>query len=530
MGSLGEVAATSARGGFTLFIGNTVSLLVSAAGAILVARLLSPSEYGLYGVSLVLPGLLLLFSDWGVNSALTRFIARYRSEGEQGKIRGLERAGILFKFFVGGILSLALFLSADVLAAVFLRRPGAGGFVRTTSLLILSQSLHSTVVSALAGLERMDLRAAVNVLQAVVKGVSSPLLVYMGLGVSGAVIGYVLSYMVAAFVGVLFTFSSSPNVEGLDEVPTALWGSLGLMIGFGLPLFLGGLVAGFSIRLRGFLLSWFLSDEAIGNYGVASQFISLVGLVTGSIGVTLFPAFSRFSHAVEPEKMRQAFQGSVRYSAFIVLPLTALLMVVSKPAIYTLFTAKYPQATFYFSLLLVPTLLVGTGSLSIGPFLNSQGDTGTTLKVVLTNSVASILISPVLVWVWGVFGLIVSIIVSSITGNVFGLYMLHRKYGVFPDLWHTVRTLLCSAVSAGVAYGVVHLLSASTPFLSLLIGSAVFLVVYLVLAPVIGAVEEQDIGNLDSMLRGLRVIYPIARLLFKIERRIIELTLRKRTK
>ena len=80
MGSLGEVAATSAKGSFTLFVGNSVALLVNAAGSILVARMLSPSEYGLFSVSLVIPGLFMLFSDWGVNSALFQFIARSRSQ------------------------------------------------------------------------------------------------------------------------------------------------------------------------------------------------------------------------------------------------------------------------------------------------------------------------------------------------------------------------------------------------------------------------------------------------------------------
>jgi len=528
MGSLGEAAAASARGGFTLFMGSAVSLLVSAAGSILVARLLSPSEYGLYGVSLVLPGLFMLFSDWGVNSALTRFIARYRSEGEPGRIRELERAGFVFKLVVGVVLSLVLFLLADVLAAVLLRRPGLGGLVRMASLLILSQSVHGTAIAVLAGLERMDYRAAVSVFQAVVKGVCSPLLVYVGFGVAGAVVGHVLSYSVAAAVGFLFTVSSSPEQEMREVKPLELRDCLSLMLEFGLPLFLGGLVAGFAGGLRGFLLSWFVSYDAIGNYGVASRFISLVGVVTGSIGVTLYPAFSRFSHAVEPEKTREAFQGSVRYTAMIVLPLTALLAVLSKPAVYTLFTAKYPQAPLYLSLLLVPMLFVGTGSLSIGNFLNSQGDTGTTLKMRLVGSAVSILLSPILVWMYGVIGLITGIILSGLTGNLFGLYVLRRKYDVYPDLRHTGRTLLCSSVSAGSAYGAVRLLSALTPILSLIFGSAIFLAVYLVLAPVTGAVEKRDVENLDTMLEGMGFIYPLARLLLSFEEKMLMYMLQRR--
>lgn len=524
MEGMGEGAATYVRGGFLLFVGNVVSLFVMAAGSILVARMLSPSEYGLYGVALVLPELFLLFSDWGINSALTRFIARYRSEEEYGKIRKLERAALLFKLCVGGVLSLALFFSADVLAAVLLRRPDLGGLVKTASLLILSRSVHSTVISALAGLERMDLRAVVNVIEAVTKGISSPLLVYMGYGVSGPIIGYASSYIVASVLGVFFMVVSSPNLEEVDLASDSLIDSLSLMFGFGMPLFIGGLVAGFAGRIQGFLLSWFVSDEAFGNYHVAVNFTRLVGLVTGSLVVTLFPAFSRLSHSLEPGKTREAFRGSVRYSTMFIVPLICLLAAVSEPMVHVLYTTRYPQAPLLLSLLTVPALLVGIGALSVGSFLNSQGDTGITLRVGLVGSAASILISPILVWMWGVSGLAVSIIVSSVTGSVFGLYALNKRYGFYPDLWHTARTLLSSVIAAGLAFGVVRLLSDATPLLSLFLGSGVYLLAYLFLAPVTGAVDEGDIENLDSMLRGLAVIYPFARIMLEFERHIIKLT------
>lgn len=528
MGSLGEAAAASVRGSFMVFVGSSVAMVVSAGGMILVARMLSPSDYGLYSVSLVLPGLFGLFSDWGVNSALIRFTAKYRSEGRVEKVRGLEKAGFLFKLAVGGTLSLALFLSADVLAAVFLRRPEAGGLVRAASLLILFQSVYNAVISVLTGLERMDGRAVVTVSQAVVKGVCSPFLVYFGLGVYGAIVGHVLSYSVAAAIGLLLTISSPPKLERQGK-SADFRDSLELMLEFGLPLFFGGLIGGFVSQLRGLLLSWFVSYEAIGNYRVASRFASLVGIITSSIGVTLYPAFSKFSYRNEPEKTRKVFQSSVRYSAMVVLPLTAMLASLSRPAVYTLFTAKYPQAPLFFSLLLAPMLLVGTASLSIGSFLNSQGDTGTSMKVSFAGSAASIVLYPVFVWMFGVEGLITGIIISSLTGNLFGLYVLHRKYGVYPDLWHTGKTLLSSAVSAGLAYGAVKIFSASTPLLSLLLGSATFLSAYLLLAPVTGAIEGRDIENLDSMLRGLRIIYPFARPLLSLEEKILRLMHRRET-
>ena len=521
MGSLGEVAATSAKGSFTLFVGNSVALLVNAAGSILVARMLSPSEYGLFSVSLVIPGLFMLFSDWGVNSALVQFIARSRSQDKLGRIRGYQRTGFIFKLMVGGVLSLILWIFSDVLATVLLRRPEAGQLVRVASLLVLFQPMHNIAVAMLAGLERMDYRAAVNVSQSLVKGICSPLLVYYGFGVSGALIGHVSSFVMAACVGYLLTVSSSRWRERIEK-PAGFFNNLKIMLAYGLPLFLGTFVAGFTGSLRGFLMPWFVSDEVIGNYGVALQFMSLIGLVTGSIGVTLFPTFSKLSYTMEPEKTREIYQGSVRYSSMFVLPLAFLLAAISEPLVYTLYTSKYPLAPSFFLLLLIPIMLVGTGSLSIGNFLNSQGDTGTTMKIGLIGSAVSILLSPVLIWIWGMPGLIVSIIVSSVIANILGVYVLYRKYDVIPDLGHMGKMLLCSGISAGSAYGVLWLLSTITPLQSLFIGSTIFLIVFLVLAPVTGALEEQDIVNLDSMMRDIRFVYPFIRLILVFEEKIIK--------
>ena len=58
-----EMAKVSARGGFSLFWGLVASTVISAVGVIVIARLLSPAEYGLVTVALAAPGLVTLFRD-----------------------------------------------------------------------------------------------------------------------------------------------------------------------------------------------------------------------------------------------------------------------------------------------------------------------------------------------------------------------------------------------------------------------------------------------------------------------------------
>lgn len=85
-----ENAKAAGRGGAMIFFSNIVSTLIAAVGAIIVIRLLSPTEYGLYTIAGIPASMLLLFGDWGLNSALTKFIAH----------TGLkEKSRISFRFY-----------------------------------------------------------------------------------------------------------------------------------------------------------------------------------------------------------------------------------------------------------------------------------------------------------------------------------------------------------------------------------------------------------------------------------------------
>jgi stage V sporulation protein B len=67
---------------FNLFYGLIISTIISALGIIFLARLLSPSEIGILAIAVVAPNLFAQLRDWGVNSAMTRFIAKYKSENK----------------------------------------------------------------------------------------------------------------------------------------------------------------------------------------------------------------------------------------------------------------------------------------------------------------------------------------------------------------------------------------------------------------------------------------------------------------
>ena len=280
-----ETAAQSVKGSFTLLIGNYISLIINAAGTILVALMLSPAEYGLFTITLVLPSLFSLFTNWGIDQALINFIARHRSQKKQDEINSLIRTGYAFKIALGVLLSIALYLSAEFLTTVVLKRPEVSEYVRIASIYIFSSTIYNITISILTGFEKMDNRSLLTIIQAIIKGTLSPALVYIGYGVTGVVIGHVASYFAAAFTGLIVVILMTRTLPRKQDSTTSP-NTLRLLLGYGLPISLGTILTGLANQFNGFLLSWFIVDEIIGNYSVAVRFVSLVSVVSASIVTT----------------------------------------------------------------------------------------------------------------------------------------------------------------------------------------------------------------------------------------------------
>jgi len=70
-----SLAKVSAKGVFNIFWGLAASSIISAIGVMLVAGILSESEYGLVAIALIGPNLIAIFRDWGVDWATIKYTA-----------------------------------------------------------------------------------------------------------------------------------------------------------------------------------------------------------------------------------------------------------------------------------------------------------------------------------------------------------------------------------------------------------------------------------------------------------------------
>jgi len=507
-----EMGKVSATGGFQLFVGVATSSAIMAVGAIVLARLLSPAEYGLYSVALVPSLMINLFRDWGVNSAMTKYVAHFRAAKKEEDMRNIITAGLIFEISTGLALSLLSVFLAGVIASTIFHRPESTPLISIVSITIFSGSLLTAAQSSFVGFEKMEFNSLTLICQAVVKSVLSPLLVLLGFGALGAVLGYTFSFLVAGIVGstilyfLLFRTLKRTKINRFKASKT-----LRNMLHYGVPLSISSILGGFLVQFYSFMMAFYCSDAMIGNFQAATNFAVLLTFFTIPISTVLFPAFAKLDSQNDSQLLKTVFTSSVKYTAMLLVPATAAVMVLSKPMISTLFGEKWVYAPFFLTLHVIANLFSGFGSLSVGSLLTGLGETKTLMKLSLLTLLIGLPLAFLLIPNLGIAGVIVGTLFAGLPSMFWGLHWIWKRYKVTVDWGSSARIFVASTIAAATTYLSLDYLN-TVEWLRLMIGGIVFLTVYVVAAPSIGAIVQGDISNLRTMLSGLGFISTMANL------------------
>jgi len=518
-----EIAKVSAKGGFSLFFGVALSTVISTVGGVIVASLLTSGEYGLVGIAGIGPNLIIMLRDWGVNSAMIKYLAQSKSEGDEAKLKNVMASGFIFELIMGVLFSVVSFSLAGFLAVNVFHRGETNlkTLIEVSSIIVFAGSLLTASQSTFVGFERMEFSSLTMICQSVLHTILAPFLVLLGYEALGAVLGFAMAVLLAGVLGIAisyFVFYRKLGGGGLN-----FGGTLKTMLEYGRPLFVSAILGGFLLQFYSFMMAIYCSDLIIGNYRVAVNFSLLITFFTAPIATVLFPAFSKLDSKKEAETLRNVFNHSVRYTALFATPVVAAIMALSKPLVSTLFGDKYAFAPFFLTLYAIVYLYPGLGESSLGNLLMGQGETKVNMWLTAGTIIVGLPLSLVLIPRFGIVGLIVAMLVARVPSLVAGLWWVGKNFGATVNWMSTAKIYFSAGVAAIVAYLISYNVS-SLDWIKLAVGGTIFIVIYLIAMPLTRAVDKSDINNLREMLSGLKALYPLFNVPLKIVEKILTIT------
>ena len=137
--ALSEAAERSARGGFYLISGTTMATVIMAIAAILVGNFLGPAQYGDYNLIIIVPQILLLFTDLGINTGIINFASNSWSVKNKDLTHRILRHGMIFRIAVGAIVFFIALALPGFLSITLINRPNLSFYVQLASISIIFQ-------------------------------------------------------------------------------------------------------------------------------------------------------------------------------------------------------------------------------------------------------------------------------------------------------------------------------------------------------------------------------------------------------
>ena len=527
MSTAGDIAKVSAKGGFNVLWGLVISTIISSVGTIFLARLLGSDEYGLYTIALTAPNLILIFRDWGMNSAMVKFTAQYRAEGRADEVRSIFLSGLILEIALGLVFSLISFAFSDFLATSIFSRPLLAPLIQIVSFTILIGGIINAATAAFTGMEKMAYNSIMIICQSIIKTFLIILLVILGFGTSGAVVGFTVSALIAGLIGIALMSIIYKALPKPISLKLEIGEYIKIMLKYGVPLSLANIITGFLTQFYVFLLPihYVTDNTMIGNYGIALSFVVLIGFFATPIITILFPAFSKLSPKKDAETLKNVYRFSIKYASLLVVPVAVLIMCLSEPAVTTLFGVTYEMAPLFLALLAVSYLYTAFGSLSTSNFINSQGQTKLNLKLTLVTAAIGFPMGSVLILQFGVLGLIITTLTAGLPSLFVSLFWITKHYGLTVDWGSSARILLSSAISGALTFLVISQLGFAS-WIRLIVGVFIFVVVLVPAMLFSRAITKSDVGNLRSMIGGLGALGGlIGRILNLLEKIIIRLKL-----
>ena len=518
-----KVAEDSARRGFFLISGTALATLIMAIASILIGRFLGPELYGQYTLALVVPQLLFLLTDLGINQGIIKFVASFRAERESDRATKIIQYGILFRVFLGTVIFAANYALADLFAA-FINRPNIGPYVQIASVSIIFQVIFTTANSAFVGLDKTEYNALTTNIQATVKTVLSVALVLFGFSVTGAIIGHVGGYVIASIVGagILFLKLLKPSRDGGKD---DFIQNLKTLTIYGMPLYISILLIGFLPLYQNLILAFFTTDINVGNFKAATNFIALISILSISITTALLPAFSKLNSSTT-EKIKAFFKLATKYTCLLIVPTTTLIMIFSEEIVQIIYGSTYQSASLFLSINCTLYFLVAIGYLTLTSLFNGLSETRLTLKMTIINFLIFIISAPVLAKNYSVLGVIITSLISNTIATLYAVRMAKNRFKVEFDTHSIMKIYLISAISSIPSLILLQFTSLPGLF-NIITGGFMYLFIYATLTPLTKIISNVELQTARRAIEKIRLLSFIAKPLLNYQQKILRISINK---
>ncbi len=424
-----DLKGRSVRGGVASLGAQVLKLVLQLGSTIVLARLLSPRDYGIFGMAWVVTGFLGLFSDMGLSVATI----------QRERITHRDVSALFWLNAALGLLIALLSLALAPVVAWFYGEPRLGPVVAALAIAFV---LGGAAVQHQALLRRQMRFGRIALLETVAMLVGTA----AGIGAAAAGLSYwslVVMQLATSFTTLLLSLLLCPWLPGRPRRGADVRGLLRFgahLMGFNIVNYLGKSV-------DPALLGWRWGPIPVGLYGNARKLMQLpITQVNAPVTQVALPALSRIRD--DPVRYRAAYVRLVEKLLILAMPGVAFLIATSDWFVALLLGPQWSESSRLFAILGIGALLEPICN-SSGWLLISQGRSREMLAMGVSDAALRFgLIA--LALPWGATGVAVAVVARLALSCPLSILVAGRKGPV--SARDMARTLVAPGAAAFAAF------------------------------------------------------------------------------
>jgi len=349
---------------------NIFRQILSLVSIAILARLLSPDDFGIFAILMILIGFLAIFSDMGTAPALIQM------ESPSNK---LLSSVFYFNLFIGFILSALLILFSKNIA-IFFEDARIENMIQLISINFIIVSfgvVQKALFQKSINFKHLSLVQSFAMFSGTAVGITSAI---YGLGVYSLIAQTLTSSILGT--GIIWFYSSWKPMWffSFSEIKK-IWRYTANFSIF-------SVIDYFAKETDNFLIGKYISTSALGVYSLAYK-IMLYPLqnITKTLISVLFPAFSTLQN--DNQKFKKVYLRVIFFIALISFPLMTGLMATSDVFVDVLFGDKWKGLAILI-IILAPSGMLRSIFTTVGVILMAKGHTDTQLRLGAANAILTV--------------------------------------------------------------------------------------------------------------------------------------------
>ena len=420
-----EIKSKAIKGFAWQFLQNGATYITKFAVSIIIARILTPKDYGVVGIVNTFINIAMVFVINGFSTALIQ-----KKDIKEEDLSTLFYAGLV----LGLILYFILYLSSPIIAQ-FYREPLLAPLTKVNAIIIVIGMLYSVQQAIVMRNLEFRITFRTNFIGALAQGVIGILMAYRGYGVWAIVWSSLANYIVCAILMWIYVpwrpkllFSMQALKENLP---------------FSLKVLGTNLSDAIFNNFMSLVIGKVYNSEALAFYNKGYQFPTLImSMIDGASNNVMFTTLSRFQN--DMKRFVSALRKEIQLIMFVTAPLMFGLFGTADTFVRLLLTDKWAEA--------IPYVRLGCLICLFWPFsvkihaLNSKNKSGVSLIVKIINNTATLLLVVVTAPI-SVYAMVWSNVIAKILNNVLMTIVTKKylNYGILDQIKDPLLSIVLAA-------------------------------------------------------------------------------------